>query len=73
MINYIISKTIKYIPASITYTFAKRYIAGMSIEDAIKTIKKLNNRNIMATIDILGEHTKSKEDAIAAAVEYIRI
>lgn len=73
MINYIISKTIKYVPASITYAFAKRYIAGVTVEDAIKTIKNLNSNNIMATIDILGEHTKIKEDSVAIANEYMGI
>jgi proline dehydrogenase len=61
------------VPKSIIYLFAKRYIAGPTIEDAIKAIQKFNASGMLATVDILGEETESKEDALKAVSDYIYV
>jgi proline dehydrogenase len=73
MINFIISKSIDYVPGSVMYPIAKRYIAGVTLKEAISLIKKLNRKNIKATVDILGEHTEDRNSAIKARDEYIHI
>ena len=55
------------VPKPIVRFFAKRYVAGDKLQDAVDVVKKLNQNNIMATIDLLGESaTKIQEceDAI---------
>lgn len=55
MLSKILLKILPFIPESIMWNFAKNYIAGKTMQEAIKTAKSLNNRNISVTIDFLGE------------------
>lgn len=52
---------------------ARRYIAGVRIEDAVSVARALNRDGILATIDNLGENVKTAKDAGDAADEYIRL
>lgn len=44
-----------------------RFIAGTTVEDAIQVVKALNDKGINATLDQLGEHTSTPEEANRAA------
>jgi proline dehydrogenase len=46
---------------------ASRFVAGESIHDAIRVVRELNARGINATLDQLGEHTSSVEEANISA------
>lgn len=46
---------------------SSRFVAGETSQDAIKTVKELNEKGINATLDHLGEHTSTVEEANAAA------
>jgi proline dehydrogenase len=46
---------------------ASRFVAGESIQDAIRVIKELNEKGIVATLDQLGEHTTTTEEATQSA------
>lgn len=50
---------------------ASRFVAGESIEDAIKAIKLLNAKGINASLDHLGEHTTNAEEAKRAAEDIL--
>jgi proline dehydrogenase len=52
---------------------ASRFIAGETLDDAIAVIKTLNANNINATLDHLGEHTSTSENAIQAADDIIAV
>jgi len=43
---------------------SKRYIAGENLEDAVNLVKSLNEKGICATIDVLGEAIKNKDEAL---------
>ena len=58
-INNIISFLLPVIPKFIVRIFANKYIAGTKLKETINSIKKINNYNLKATVDILGEHTLS--------------
>ena len=45
---------------------ASRFIAGEKLEDAIRVVKILNARGINTTLDHLGEHTSTPEEALKA-------
>jgi len=53
--------------------FAKRFIAGESIEDAMDAVSRLNAEGMTATLDILGENVKDERAALASADDYIRL
>lgn len=42
---------------------ASRFVAGNTIEDAIKVVRELNGKGINATLDQLGEHTTTLDEA----------
>ena len=52
---------------------ASRFVAGENLDDAIRIIKILIERNINATLDHLGEHTSNPEKASNATEEIIEI
>jgi proline dehydrogenase len=45
---------------------ASRFVAGATVQDAIRVIRELNARGINATLDRLGEHTSNVDEANAA-------
>lgn len=56
---------------SIAWRFASRFIAGETMKDALTVIDELNKKGINATIDHLGEHTKTPDGALKATDEII--
>lgn len=46
---------------------ASRFIAGTKLEDAVRVVHELNTKGINATLDHLGEHTSTPEEAQQAA------
>lgn len=50
--------------------FAKRYIAGIDIDDAIRAARELNGHGMGAAIDNLGEDITRTEEAASAVAEY---
>jgi len=51
---------------------ASRFIAGDTLEDAIRIVKQANRRKIMGTLDLLGENTRTPEDADTSCRELIQ-
>lgn len=52
---------------SFSWRIASRFVAGVTLADAIKTVRELNAKGINATLDHLGEHTNTPEEAQQAA------
>jgi len=52
---------------------ARRYVAGETLDDAIRTIRQLNSEGAMATVDVLGEEVTERVKADGAVAEYIRL
>lgn len=71
MLNKLIVKTIPLVPKPLVRRASSRYIAGDKIADAVRVVRELNQRGMMATLDILGEHISRREEATATADEYI--
>jgi proline dehydrogenase len=54
-------------------SFARRFIAGESIEEAIAAAREVEGRGFLQTLDYLGESVTSLAAADAATREYLRI
>ncbi len=52
---------------------ANRVVAGNTIEEVVTTIKILNDKNIAATVDNLGEFVNNERDAIAAKENILKV
>jgi len=50
---------------------ASRFIAGDTLEEALETIRTLNNEGMFVTVDHLGENVFTVEEAISAADYYL--
>lgn len=72
-LNQLIVRFVKLLPKPVVYLFAKKYIAGKKLEDAVRVVKELNQKNIMATMDVLGEAISTKEEALAAKEECFEV
>ncbi len=72
-INNIIVKTVKILPKSVIYLFAKKYIAGKNLAKGVEATKELNSKGISATMDLLGESVTKKEDAINFVEQFLEL
>jgi proline dehydrogenase len=54
-------------------SFARRFIAGERIEEAIACARRLQARGMLLTLDYLGESVRTTEEATAATREYLRL
>lgn len=72
-LNKIIVSIVQLMPRSLAWFFSKKYIAGQTLEDAVELVKKLNDKGIYATIDVLGEAIKNKDEAIESKAECIKV
>ena len=52
---------------------ALRFVAGERLEDAVAVIRRLNRAGLLATLDVLGEHTATRDGAAAGAESYLVI
>jgi proline dehydrogenase len=53
--------------------FARRFVAGETIGEAIAAVRELNAKGITASLDLLGESVTNDAEARAARDEYLRI
>jgi proline dehydrogenase len=58
---------------SIAWRVASRFVAGVTVGEAIRVIRELNENCINATLDQLGEHTSTIEEADKATNDILRL
>jgi proline dehydrogenase len=58
---------------SFAWKAASRFIAGENTQDAIRVVRELNSKGINATLDQLGEHTSTAEEANTAADSIVSV
>ncbi|MEA2106255.1 MAG: proline dehydrogenase family protein [Bacteroidota bacterium] len=73
MFNKFIAAILPYFPKKFVWLFSKTYIAGETVEDAIKVSKDLNREGIMVTLDILGEFIENLDEAEQNKKEYLEL
>ncbi|MEW5842036.1 MAG: proline dehydrogenase family protein [Bacteroidota bacterium] len=72
-LNHAIVNFVKVLPKPVVHVFAKRYIAGEKLEDAVRVTKELNAKGIATTIDVLGEAVTSKRESEEAKKECLAV
>jgi len=73
MFNRFIASILPYFPKKFIWIFSRPYIAGETMEDAMRVSKELNRKQIMVTLDVLGEFIKTLEEAEANKTEYLNL
>jgi proline dehydrogenase len=61
---------LRAVPPSILWRFARRYVAGATLDEAVSAVRDLNGRGFLATLDILGEHVSAEAEARADGTAY---
>ena len=69
-INSILVKLLAYFPKWMVKPFAAPYVAGVTVNETVKVVKRLNGQGYTVTMDILGEHVRSKEESYRIRDEY---
>jgi len=73
LFDTLIRTTIPLTPRPMVRFFARRYVAGSTLSEAIDTVRKLEAEGCRATIDVLGESVDSRDLATRAVEEYLRV
>ncbi|MCF8039413.1 MAG: proline dehydrogenase family protein [Desulfohalobiaceae bacterium] len=62
--DQLVSRTIMHVPGPLVSVFARKYIAGEDLEDALDLTRTFNTDNIITTIDVLGEFISTRKEAL---------
>ena len=63
IINNLIVQFVQLLPKPVVGFFSKKYIAGETLQSGVDLVKKLNQKGIYATMDVLGESVTNEEEA----------
>ncbi len=73
LLNSSLTALLPLFPERAVRPFAMRYVAGETEGDAFGIVHELNQSGFSATVDILGEHSESAEEAGEITDSYIRL
>jgi proline dehydrogenase len=63
LLDRAIVRVLPVVPRSVVRRISNSYIAGTTIEDAVRVVRELNEHGQMATIDVLGEEVSGRREA----------
>ena len=71
--NRVLVTGLPVVPKPIVGRVASRYVAGETLDDAVRVVRSLNGQGAMATVDLLGEEVHERGKATAAVEEYLHV
>ena len=72
LLDRMLVQAIPVVPKAIVRPLSQRYIAGPSLDDALRTMRRLKTSGRAATVDVLGEQLTSREQIAVLVAEYRR-
>jgi proline dehydrogenase len=73
LLDHAIARVLPAVPRRLVRKLASPYIAGPTLEDAVRVVRRLNAEGKRATIDVLGEEVTTAEEAREIAGAYHRV
>jgi proline dehydrogenase len=70
LLDRAIVRLLPAVPKPLVRRLSSRYIAGPSLDDAVRVVQRLNAKGKLATVDVLGEEITSSDVARAIAGQY---
>lgn len=70
MFDSLVRATLPVTPKPMIHFFARRYVAGSRLQDAVATVKRLAEQGCCATVDVLGESVTERQHAAVAVAAY---
>ncbi|MGD0340672.1 MAG: proline dehydrogenase family protein [Bacteroidales bacterium] len=71
MFNKFVAAILPYFPKKFIWIFSHSYIAGETIDDAMRVSRDLNGKSVKVTLDVLGEFIKTLDEAETNMKEYL--
>ncbi|PYQ65005.1 MAG: hypothetical protein DMF54_12435 [Acidobacteria bacterium] len=72
LVNRLVVAAMPLVPRPVVRRIAHRYVAGETLEEALETVRALNDEGCMATLDVLGEDVEQREETGRTVDEYVR-
>lgn len=73
ILDRVLAHSLPYIPKTVVRKVASRYIAGETLDEALDVAAGLNRKGMCATLDVLGEHIHSIDQARRAVSQYLQV
>ncbi|HEY6963063.1 MAG TPA: proline dehydrogenase family protein [Gaiellaceae bacterium] len=70
LLDRAIVRLLPAVPKPVVQRLSSRYIAGPTLDDAVRVVQRLNAKRKLATIDVLGEEITNADEARAIAGQY---
>ena len=70
LFDSLVARSLPFVPRPIVGGVARRYIAGEGLDDAVRVLRGLNGKGLLATLDVLGEEVRRRDLADLAMAEY---
>jgi proline dehydrogenase len=70
LLDRAIVKLLPAVPRPVVQRLSSRYIAGPTLGDALRVVRRLNAKGKIATVDVLGEEVAGPDEARAIAGQY---
>jgi len=70
LLDRTIVRLLPAVPKPVVQLFSSRYIAGSTLEDALRVVGRLNGEGKMATVAVLGEEITQESEARTIAQTY---
>jgi proline dehydrogenase len=73
LLDRAIVRLLPAVPKPVVQRLSSRYIAGSEVDDAVRVARDANETGKLATIDLLGEESRTKAEARAMVDEYLDV
>ncbi len=70
VLDRVVVGSLRWVPRFVVARVARRYIAGETLEDAVRTVLALHEEGCVSTVDVLGEFIHDLSQARATAAAY---
>jgi proline dehydrogenase len=73
LLDRAIVRLLPAVPKPVVQLFSARYIAGSTLADAVRVVRRLNGEGKLATIDVLGEDVTNPDEAQGIVHAYLDV
>lgn len=73
LFNHLLRASLPVTPPPVVHFFARRYVAGATLDEAVATVRRLHGEGCCATVDVLGESVTSRDLATLAVRAYLEV
>jgi len=73
LFDRLVVAAVPFVPRPIVRRIASTYIAGETLDEAMRTVRDLNAKGFMATVDVLGEFVAERAEAERSAAVYCEL